>query len=45
MTGNVVRYGDIAAFSLVYAAPVILLYLVASRVFRSGFVLGGAVRG
>lgn len=44
MTGNVIRYGDIAAFSLVYAAPVVLLYLVSSRIFRSGFVLGGAVR-
>lgn len=44
MSGNVVRYGDIAAFSLVYAAPVVLLYLLSGRVFRSGFVLGGAVR-
>ena len=45
MTGNVIRYGDIAAFSLVYAAPVVLLYIVSSRIFRSGFVLGGAVKG
>lgn len=44
MSADVIRYGQIAAFSLVYAAPVVLLYLTSSRVFRSGFVLGGAVR-
>ena len=45
MSGNITRYGDIAAFSLIYAAPVVLLYLLSSRVFRSGFVLRGAVKG
>jgi multiple sugar transport system permease protein len=45
MSADIIRYGQIAAFSLVYAAPVVLLYLASSRVFRSGFVLGGAVRG
>jgi multiple sugar transport system permease protein len=40
-----VRYGDIAAFSLIYAVPIFLLYALASRLFRGGFVLSGAVRG
>lgn len=40
-----VRYGDIAAFSLVYAIPVFVLYAMSSRLFRGGFVLGGAVKG
>lgn len=45
ITADTIRYGDIAAYSLVYSAPVVLLYLLSSRVFKSGFVLGGAVRG
>jgi multiple sugar transport system permease protein len=40
-----VRYGEIAAFSLMYAVPVFLLYGLSSRLFRGGFVLGGAVKG
>jgi multiple sugar transport system permease protein len=40
-----VRYGDIAAFSLIYAVPIFLLYALSSRLFRGGFVLSGAVRG
>ena len=40
-----VRYGEIAAFSLVYAVPIFLLYALSSRLFRGGFVLGGAVKG
>lgn len=40
-----VRYGDIAAFSIVYSLPVIALYLVCSRFFTGGFVMGGAVKG
>ena len=44
MTNNVINYGAIAAYSLVYSVPVILLYLAASRLFRGGFALGGAVR-
>lgn len=45
ITADTIRYGDIAAYSLVYSAPVVLLYLLSSRMFKSGFVLGGAVRG
>ena len=41
----VVRYGDIAAFSLIYAVPVFILYGLTSRVFAGGFALGGAIKG
>jgi multiple sugar transport system permease protein len=40
-----VRYGDIAAFSIIYSLPVIALYLVCSRFFTGGFVRGGALKG
>jgi multiple sugar transport system permease protein len=40
-----VEYGNIAAFSLIYALPVVLLYAASSRLFSGGFVLAGAVRG
>ncbi len=44
MTADVVNYGAIAAYSLVYSTPVIILYIVMARLFRGGFVLGGAVK-
>jgi multiple sugar transport system permease protein len=37
-------YGAIAAFSLVYSLPVVLLYLLMSKAFRNGFILSGAVK-
>lgn len=40
-----VRYGDIAAFSIIYSLPVILLYLMLARTFAGGFLMGGAVKG
>ncbi len=40
-----VRYGDIAAFSLLYAVPVFILYAIMSRLFTGGFTLGGAIKG
>jgi multiple sugar transport system permease protein len=40
-----IRYGQIAAFSIIYSMPVIILYFVMSRFFRGGFSLSGAVRG
>jgi multiple sugar transport system permease protein len=43
--GNVIRYGEIAAYSIMYSVPVVILYLLLSRVFSGGFVLGGALRG
>jgi multiple sugar transport system permease protein len=39
-----VNYGAIAAFSILYSLPVVILYLCFSGSFRSGFVLGGAVK-
>jgi multiple sugar transport system permease protein len=40
-----VRYGDIAAFSLLYSIPVFILYAIMSRLFTGGFTLGGALKG
>jgi len=43
-TGSVV-YGQLAAFSLLYSAPAVLLYLLIARRLGGGFTLGGAVKG
>jgi len=43
--GNVIRWGEIAAYSIMYSIPVLILYLALSRLFRRGFVLSGAIRG
>jgi multiple sugar transport system permease protein len=40
-----VRFGDIAAYSILYSLPVLVLYGLVSRVFSGGFTLGGAVKG
>jgi multiple sugar transport system permease protein len=40
-----VNYGDIAAFSILYSLPVVVLYIAMGRFFRGGFQLGGAVKG
>ncbi|GGN39734.1 carbohydrate ABC transporter permease [Streptomyces fuscichromogenes] len=40
-----VAYGQLAAFSVIYSTPVILLYLLVARRMGSGFTLGGAVKG
>ncbi|MEU4996938.1 carbohydrate ABC transporter permease [Streptomyces sp. NPDC021622] len=42
--GTVV-YGRLAAFSIIYSTPVILLYVLISRKLGGGFALGGAVKG
>ncbi|MEV3855289.1 carbohydrate ABC transporter permease [Streptomyces sp. NPDC050095] len=42
--GQVV-YGQLAAFSILYSTPVLLLYVLVSRRFGGGFALGGAVKG
>lgn len=44
MNSVAINYGAIAAFSILYSLPVVVLYLVMSRSFKNGFVLGGAVR-
>ncbi|WP_413759021.1 carbohydrate ABC transporter permease [Streptomyces sp. MMBL 11-3] len=42
--GTVV-YGQLAAFSIIYSTPVILLYVLVARKLGGGFALGGAVKG
>lgn len=42
---NQTQYGQLAAFSVVYTAPVLLLYLVLARRLGGGFALGGALKG
>ncbi|MCC3772882.1 carbohydrate ABC transporter permease [Streptomyces sp. UNOC14_S4] len=40
-----VAYGQLAAFSVLYSTPVVLLYALISRRLGGGFALGGAVKG
>ncbi len=40
-----VAYGQLAAFSILYALPVILLYILVSRVFGGSFAMSGALKG
>ncbi|GAA2349013.1 carbohydrate ABC transporter permease [Dactylosporangium salmoneum] len=40
-----VAYGQLAAFSILYTAPVVLLYSALSRVLGGAFSLTGAVKG
>ncbi|WP_330459880.1 carbohydrate ABC transporter permease [Streptomyces sp. NBC_00820] len=42
---GMVAYGQLAAFSVIYSTPVILLYVLVARKLGSGFALGGAVKG
>ncbi|MFE3117027.1 carbohydrate ABC transporter permease [Streptomyces niveus] len=42
--GSVI-YGQLAAFSILYSTPVLLLYILISRRLGGGFALGGAVKG
>jgi multiple sugar transport system permease protein len=42
--GSVV-YGQLAAFSIIYSTPAILLYVLVARRLGGGFALGGAVKG
>ncbi|MBX9364434.1 carbohydrate ABC transporter permease [Streptomyces sp. WAC04114] len=42
---GMVAYGQLAAFSIVYSTPVILLYVLIARRLGGGFALGGAVQG
>ncbi|MBR8742379.1 carbohydrate ABC transporter permease [Nocardiopsis sp. MG754419] len=40
-----VRYGELAAYSLLYTLPVVALYMVVSRAMGGRFALGGAMKG
>jgi multiple sugar transport system permease protein len=43
--GNGIRYGQVAAYSIMYSLPIVLLYLAMSQLFRGGFAQSGAIRG
>jgi multiple sugar transport system permease protein len=38
-------YGQLAAFSILYSTPVVLLYVLIAGRLGGGFTLGGAVKG
>jgi multiple sugar transport system permease protein len=38
-------FGQLAAFSLMFSLPVVVLYLVMSRFFSGAFTFGGAIQG
>jgi multiple sugar transport system permease protein len=38
-------FGQLAAFSLMFSVPVLVLYLIMSRFFSGAFTFGGAVQG
>lgn len=40
-----VQYGQLAAYSILYSVPVVVLYLVVSKVLGGAFALSGAVKG
>ncbi|MEC4018440.1 carbohydrate ABC transporter permease [Streptomyces sp. H27-D2] len=40
-----VAYGQLAAFSILYSTPVVLLYVLIARRMGGGFAFGGAVKG
>jgi multiple sugar transport system permease protein len=42
---GMVAYGQLAAFSVVYSTPVVMLYVLIARRLGKGFALGGAVKG
>ena len=42
--GGLIAYGQLAAYSILYTAPVILLYLVVSRSLGGAFNLAGAIK-
>ena len=43
--GQVIRFGQVAAYSIMYSVPILILYLAMARLFRGGFTLSGAIRG
>jgi len=38
-------FGELAAFSLMFSVPVIVLYLIMARFFSGAFTFGGAIQG
>lgn len=44
-TNGAIAYGRLAAFSIFYSTPVLLLYLIVQRRAGGGFAMAGAVKG
>ncbi|SDM58737.1 carbohydrate ABC transporter permease [Sediminibacillus halophilus] len=44
-TYGMVEYGKLAAFSIIYTLPAVILYLFSQRFMSQGFSLGGATKG
>ncbi|MFD2922997.1 carbohydrate ABC transporter permease [Halobacillus naozhouensis] len=42
---GMVEYGKLAAFSIIYTMPAVILYIFAQRFMSQGFSLGGATKG
>ena len=42
---GVIQFGPLAAFSLLFSVPVVVLYLLIARSFSGNFTFGGGVRG
>lgn len=42
---GVIQYGQIAAYSILYSLPIVVLYGAVSRSVSGGFAMGGAVKG
>ncbi|GAB6006062.1 hypothetical protein JCM12214_19620 [Geobacillus vulcani] len=42
---GLVEYGKLAAFSLIYTIPPIILYMISQRFMSEGFNFGGATKG
>jgi multiple sugar transport system permease protein len=46
MSANgVVQYGPLAAYAILFSAPVVLLYLICARWLNGGFAFAGGVKG
>ena len=43
--GQAFDFGQLAAFSLMFSVPVVVLYLIMSRFFSGAFTFGGAIQG
>lgn len=44
-TGGLVDYGNLAAYSVIYMIPCVVLYAFAQKYMSQGFALGGAEKG
>ncbi len=42
---GLVNYGQLAAYSIIYTVPVVVFYILVSRVFSGAFRLGGGTKG